>query len=80
MMTETEWDATYGESTWGIDEDQARVALADRRLWTQVEGASGASYLMAGYWRVNAIQYVIAERPWPHVDVATVKLDGPDDE
>lgn len=71
-MTETEWDATYGESDWNIDESEIDAALAARTLWTHVEGDYCTDYLLAGYHPVNAIQFVRATNPWPHVDVPPV--------
>lgn len=74
MMTKSQFDEIYGESVWNVPEREALEALEARRLWTQVEGDSGAMYLLAGYHRVNAIQYVRTANPWPHVDVLAVAL------
>lgn len=62
-MTEEQFDATYGESDWNINEDQARNALASSRLWSHVEGDDG-DYLLAGYHPVNLIQFVRTARAW----------------
>ena len=70
-MTESEWDAAYGESEWNLAEEEITPALESRRLWTHVEGDDG-DYLLAGYHPVNAIQFIRAENPWPHVDVRPV--------
>lgn len=77
-MTEEEFDRIYGETTWGVESDDARKALAECRLWTHIEGEDNRDLLSPGWHLVNAIQLVVSERPWPNCDIQDVLLDGVD--
>lgn len=52
---------TYGE------EIQYVISLPKNRIWTIID-EEGKMYLVAGYWRVNRVGYLISKTPWESDD------------
>jgi hypothetical protein len=73
-LTEEEFDQRFQGLVTDVNGDRVEIAYADapgiahaltkRRLWTEIEGDEGGSYLIAGWAYVNRLGYYTTVTPW----------------
>lgn len=85
--TEEAFDAAFGQwaeapdgssywEDWPLDVDPS---IPIERVWTVVDGDSGAQWAMPGGHLVNRVAYIVTEKPWPHENIDGMVWDVSDD-
>jgi hypothetical protein len=86
--TEDAFDAAFGQwreapdgssywNDWPLDIDPT---IEIERVWTVVDGDSGAQWALPGGHLVNRVAYIVTEKPWPHTSIDGMVWDVPDDD
>lgn len=86
--TEESFDAAFGQwleapdgssywEDWPIDVDPS---IPIERVWTVVDGDSGAQWAQPGGHPVNRVAYIVTEKPWPHTNIDGMVWDIQPDE
>lgn len=73
-------DAPDGSSYWNDWPIDIDPTIPIERVWTVVDGDSGAQWALPGGHLVNRVAYIVTEKPWPHLHIDGMVWDGHTDE
>lgn len=73
-------EAPDGSSYWNDWPLDIDATIPVERVWTVVDGDSGAQWALPGGHLVNRVAYIVTEKHWPHLHIDGMVWDGKSDE
>lgn len=73
-------EAPDGSSYWNDWPLDVDPTIPIERVWTVVDGDSGAQWALPGGHLVNRVAYIVTEKPWPHENIDGMVWEATDDD